>query len=563
MKKRLTTFFALLLMMMSGSNVQAQDFESASDAVKNMGPGWNLGNTLDANNGGTQDLSSETYWGQPKTKPELMVMMKEAGFGAIRVPVTWLNHMDKAGKVDEAWMKRVHEVVDYVIDAGMYCIINVHHDTGDGDTHWLHANMDVYKTQKERYEYLWKQIAEEFKDYNERLLFESYNEMLDKYNSWCFATFNSPSRYNAEEAADAYEAINSFAQSFVNVVRSSGGNNTQRNLIVNTYGACNGSGTWNPHLQDPLKEMKMPEGESNHIAFEVHNYPSISNLSNAKKELDQNIKDLQSTLGALGAPVIYGEWGTSSANGDGTSDYDNNRENMIEFMKYYIQQTKAAGIGTFYWMGIADGACRDYPYFSQPDLAEAITKAWHGDDFEGKYPTKQDVIGTSTIIYNVEYSGDWQELNLCGSAVSMNNYKSIRLEMYEFPASMSLQFKVYGSDDNHIQSAAISATELTSTLDFNESTLGGKTIKRVTLQTLSGAGACKVKRAVLIKNDGTEVETELSVFWGCSMSTEVITSITPILCNNSQDPRIYTLSGQRITTPRKGIYIRNGKKIVL
>ena len=406
-------------------------------------------------------------------------------------------------------------------------------------------------------------VGGEFKDYNERLLFESYNEMLDKYNSWCFATFNSPSRYNAEEAADAYEAINSFAQSFVNVVRSSGGNNTQRNLIVNTYGACNGSGTWNPHLQDPLKEMKMPEGESNHIAFEVHNYPSISNLSDAKEKLDQNIKDLQSTLGALGAPVIYGEWGTSSANGDGTSDYDNNRENMIEFMKYYIQQTKAAGIGTFYWMGIADGACRDYPYFSQPDLAEAITKAWHGDDFEGKYPTKQDVIGTSTIIYNVEYSGDWQELNLCGSAVSMNNYKSIRLEMYEFPASMSLQFKVYGSDDNHIQSAAISATELTSTLDFNESTLGGKTIKRVTLQTLSGAGACKVKRAVLIKNDGTEVETELSVFWGCSMSTEVITSITPILCNNSQDPRIYTLSGQRITTPRKGIYIRNGKKIVL
>ena len=564
MKKRLSAIFALLLMC--GSGIQAQEFESATDAVKNMGPGWNLGNTLDANNGSSQDLSSETYWGQPITKPELMVMMKEAGFGAIRVPVTWFNHMDKDGKVDEAWMKRVHEVVDYVIDAGMYCIVNVHHDTGDGDTHWLHANMDTYNAQKARYEYLWKQIAEEFKDYDQRLLFESYNEMLDKYNSWCFATFGSSSRYIATDATDAYEAINSYAQSFVNVVRASGGNNAQRNLVVNTYGACNGAGTWNSHLKDPLTEMKMPEGESNHIVFEVHNYPNISNLANAKKELDQNIKDLQETLGALGAPVIYGEWGTSSANGDGTSDYDNNRDNMIDFMQYLVKQTKAAGMGTFYWMGITDGSSREYPCFSQPDLAEAITKAWHGDDFQGKYPTKQDVLGSSTIIYNVTYTGDWQELNLCGSAISTSNYKAIRLEMYELPAENALQFKVYGSDDNHNQGGVISSTEPNNTLVFNESILGGKTIKRITLQTHIGsrAGTCRVKRAVLIKNDDTEVETEISVFWGCTLSTEVLTGISAPRRDNMKDGALtYSLSGQRVATPRKGIYIRNGKKIAL
>lgn len=562
MKKRLTTFFSLILMFSSG--VQAQEFESAADAVKNMGVGWNLGNTLDANNGSVQDLSSETYWGQPKAKPELMVMMKEAGFGAIRVPVTWFNHMDSNGKVDEAWMNRVHEVVDYVIDAGMYCIINVHHDTGNGDTHWLHANMEIYNAQKERYEYLWKQIAEEFKDYNEKLLFESYNEMLDKYNSWCFATFGSSSKYIAEDAADAYEAINSFAQSFVDVVRASGGNNAQRNLVVNTYGACNGAGTWNEHLKDPLTEMKMPEGESNHIAFEVHNYPSISNLANAKKELDQNIKDLQETLGALGAPVIYGEWGTSSANGDGTSDYDNNRKNMIDFLQYYVKQTKAAGIGTFYWMGLTDGANRDYPCFNQPDLAETLTKAWHGDDFQGKYPTKQDVIGNSTIVYNVTYNGNWQELNLCGNVISTNDYKSIRLEMFELPAEGALKFKVYGSDDNHNQMGVVSATEKNSTLVFDESILGGKTIQRITLQTQVGsqAGTCRVIRAVLVKADGTEVEQELSVFWGCSMSAEVITGITPLCIERPADDLIYNLQGQCVDNPHHGIFIQNGKKFV-
>ena len=108
----------------------ADSFEKAPQAVSNMKTGWNLGNTLDAVNGTSQGLNSETCWGQPKTKAELFPMFKDAGFGAIRVPVTWFNHMDSNGKVDEAWMKRVHEVVDYVINAGLYCILNVHHDTG-------------------------------------------------------------------------------------------------------------------------------------------------------------------------------------------------------------------------------------------------------------------------------------------------------------------------------------------------------------------------------------------------------------------------------------------------
>ena len=138
--KKITVIINCLLIMVT-CHVQAADFETATDAVKNMGVGWNLGNTLEAHSQtvtdvtqndfwGQQDLTSETCWGQYVTKPELLKMMKDAGFGAIRVPVTWYNHMDKDGKVDAAWMARVHEVVDYVINQGMYCIINVHHDTG-------------------------------------------------------------------------------------------------------------------------------------------------------------------------------------------------------------------------------------------------------------------------------------------------------------------------------------------------------------------------------------------------------------------------------------------------
>ena len=202
MKKRLTTFFALL-MIVSGT-VKAQDFESAADAVKNMGVGWNLGNTLDANNQtvsditndaywGQQGLDSETCWGQPYTTKEFIQMMKKAGFTAIRVPVTWYNHLDKDGNVNKEWMKRVKEVVDYVINEGLYCILNVHHDTGADSKdangkltgyHWIKADADNYTENMDRYVKLWSQIAEEFKDYGQTLLFEAYNEMLDANSCW-------------------------------------------------------------------------------------------------------------------------------------------------------------------------------------------------------------------------------------------------------------------------------------------------------------------------------------------------------------------------------------------
>ena len=389
----------------------AQDFETATSAVSNMRVGWNLGNTLDSNSGDVNNMwieawsdrspsAYETAWGQPVTKPELMKMMKEAGFNAIRVPVTWWPHMeatfasvkwdnakgqltpwdqandDIGTKIQAAWMARVHEIVDYVVSQGMYCILNVHHDTGGGSTAWLRASEDAYAQQRERFEAVWRQIAEEFKDYDQHLLFEGYNEMLDPYGSWCFASFATSSHYNASVATSAYNAINSYAQSFVNAVRSTGGNNAQRNLIVNTYGACNGSGTWNSHLKEPLTMMKLPvDNVSNHLIFEVHTYLGVENLNNTKSEINQMINDLKTNLVSKGAPVIFGEWGTSTDKG-----YDNYRSNMLAFARYFVERAKANNMGTFYWMGLSDGNARSVPEFNQPDLKDAIIKGYYGDE---------------------------------------------------------------------------------------------------------------------------------------------------------------------------------------
>ncbi len=554
------TILSALLMLFMGATAQADEFEKATEAITNMGVGWNLGNTFDSHNGErvADPTKSETMWGQPVTTAALMQMMKRAGFGTIRVPVTWYPHMDSNGKVDEAWMKRVHEVVDYVIGQGMYCLLNLHHDTGeDSDSHqsWLKADMDAYNNVKAKYEYLWRQIATEFRDYDEHLLFESYNEMLDTYNSWCFATFGAPS-YNATKAASAYEAINNYAQTFVDVVRSTGGNNAQRNLVVNTYGACNGVGTWNSHLQDPLKQMKLPADEAEgHLLFQIHTYPNISNLAGAKREVTQMIADLKQYLVAKGAPVIIGEWGTS----DTGSDYQNNRANLLDFSRYMVQATKQNGMATIKWMGISDGISRSLPAFSEPDLAEAIVKGYHGDDFQGFFPTEDDY----EMVFTVNYSGSWQEMNLYNGTLRVSDYSGIRLELGQTPPAGALSAKFYGATTSGTQ--AITAANTLIKLPSNY----GTTLQRVTLQyNRSTSYSTTIKRIALVRKDGTETEVNPTVFWGCTLTVDAKlkpSGIEQTTANTQQaDNRIYTLTGQQLsTTPRRGIYIRNGRKLLV
>ena len=568
MRKFLLAFISVFLFCVT--NVSAQNIEAAAQAVNNMGPGWNLGNTLDAHSGGrmTDVVRSETYWGQPVTKPELMHMMKEAGFGAIRVPVTWYPHMNEAGVVDAAWMKRVHEVVDYVINEGLYCILNVHHDTGadsNTSTSWLKADEATYNNVRQRYENLWRQIANEFKDYDQRLLFESYNEMLDVKNSWCFASFAAPGQYNASIATSAYNAINSYAQSFVDVVRSTGGNNAQRNLIVNTYGSCSGGGTWNQHLKDPLKEMKYPNDPAGkgHIIFQIHSYISLVEnngnrpLASIKNEINDMVNAWKTHLVSKGAPVILGEWGTSNVDA-AVTDYDARRALMFQFCEYLIQKCKENNVGTFFWMGLSDGSSRSLPAFSQPDLAECIVKAWRGSSFEGVYPTINDY----EIAYNVTYNNQWSEFYLVNTPINLSEYKGIRVELAEKPQQGDFQIKCYGEGGKE-QYIGLVTSSPTTTATFNQSTLGN-TISSITLQAMRGGLQTTVKSAYLIKKDNSEKRlTSLTPFWGCTVEAiSVPLGIEqPAVADNPADDRIYNLQGQRVDAPTvPGIYIKGGKK---
>lgn len=546
MKKRFTTFLGLLMMLTLQS--QAQDFESAKDAVKNMGVGWNLGNTLDAVNWEGTDgwnwsspSEHEQGWGQPVTKPELMKMMKEAGIGAIRVPVTWFQEMDADGKVNDAFMKRVHEVVDYVIDNGMYCIINVHHDTGDHDLHWLVADGSVYSSVKAKYEYLWEQIATEFKDYDHHLLFESYNEMLDSKNTW-----NEPS-----DKTDGYNAINNYAKSFVSAVRATGGNNAERNLVINTYSASNSPAA--------MKALELPE-ESGHIIFQIHNYPDWQSESHARELVDYLISTIKTNLMSKGAPVIVGEYSTFCVWPERDWYYEN-REVALYAMDYFIKRTKEEGIGTFYWMGLSDGMARNEPYFNQPDLVETITKAYHGDDFEGIYPTKE--ISSETVVYEGEKQLEWGDaIQFPASLFSDLDNTSILEVTYteqfdQFSgdeANSYLQF--WYSDWSSMINFTADGEAISETLEVNKfyNSVSGTEHTTVfafdadTFQKFKSKGMLFQGHGILLKKAVLKAGT---------------TGIKAPKAIAADDAPIYNLAGQRVTKPAKGIYIKNGKKFIV
>lgn len=568
--KRLLT---ISMIAASVTTMQAQSFETAQEAVTNMGVGWNLGNTLEAHAKkpnpdidsywGQEGLESENDWGQPNTKPEVFKMMKEAGFGAIRIPVTWYNHMDKDGNVNAEWMARVKQVVDYALAEGLYCIINVHHDTGadEAGTHvsWIKAEGANYEKNKSKFEKLWLQIATEFKDYDQKLLFESYNEMLDKYSSWNYATSNKSGGYNETEAMDAYKAINDYAQSFVNVVRGTEGNNGVRNLVVNTYGACCG-GKWgsNELPMGPIREMKLPDDvTSNHLIFQIHSYPGLkpNNLAAIKTQVTTMMSDLKTILAAKGAPVIVGEWGT--LNDDSDVNYNNNKTNYLDFCKHFVTEAKNNGIITFYWMGLSDGSNRSLPVFHQPDLAETIVKAYRGSTEGYKYPVRSDIIGD--IVTVVDFKQVWSEVYLYNKTINTNTYKAIELELDAAPESGVLKFKVYKSNGDGVN---VDITTAKSKMTFTSAM--GNNLQKVTLQCFSNTYQTKVKSAYLVKNDDTKEQLYLTPFWGCSVDETVITAINPIVYGKTNDDnhQIYNLQGLRVGNPQRGIYIKNGKKYI-
>lgn len=307
----------------AGSSAHKNDpinITSATELVAQMKIGWNLGNTLDATGG--EGVGAETSWGNPVTTKAMIDEVKAAGFNVLRVPVSWGTHVDDDMNIDKAWLDRVQEVVNYGIDNDMFVILNTHHEEW-----YMPQKSDVDKN-LEQLEKLWTQIAERFKGYSEKLIFEGVNEprLRGTGAEW---VGNAASR----------AIVNQYAETFVRTVRKTGGNNESRALMVTPYAASSMSAN--------LKALKIPENGGN-IIVSVHAYLPYDFALNTKGtafyendgSIDQLMRDLKSIFLDKGIPVIIGEFGSVNKG---------NSEGRVQCLTDYLNAAEEIGVPCCWW----------------------------------------------------------------------------------------------------------------------------------------------------------------------------------------------------------------------
>lgn len=327
------------------------DFRSAAEIVNEINVGWNLGNTLDSYNTSKTGLATETGWGNPKTTKEMIQSVKNAGFNAIRIPITWGEHMN-GDTIDPEWLERAAEIVDYAYNEGMFVIINMHHD----DAIWFEPDDSEYSADSAKLKAIWGQIAARFADYGDRLLFEGMNEPR---------TIGSTDEWMGGTAAER-AVINKYEQDFVDTVRKSGGNNAERSLIITSYAASAETSA--------INDVVVPN--NGNIIVSIHYYApwQFSDGTSTvfdeagKSELDAKFAELKKKFADKGTPVIIGEFGCVNAAPENV---------RTDYYNYYIKSAMSQGIKCFIWdNGISTGD-QSFGIFNRSSLSwnEAILKA--------------------------------------------------------------------------------------------------------------------------------------------------------------------------------------------
>lgn len=344
MKKRFLHLFSLMLAVLMlipcvGSAEEAvvdngvmREGLTALEATRLMGNGINLGNTLEAcdNNVGIKTntpLSYETHWGQPKTTQAMIDGMKAAGFDTIRIPVAWMTNATHLYEgdytIDADYMDRVEEVVRYARKAGMYVIINDHWDGG-----WYgmfgSESAETRALAMEAYKGMWQQIAERFRDYSDYLIFESANEELGGRFDENSPLYCSDSVVTYLTDDERYALTNEINQTFVDVVRATGGNNATRFLLIAGY-STNIDQTCDDRFQMPKDTVDSKLMVSVHY-YDPWSYCGASSAVSATKwgkvsdyeYMDQQLAKMTKFTEA-GYGVVIGEYGALPCS-DGLKD---------------------------------------------------------------------------------------------------------------------------------------------------------------------------------------------------------------------------------------------------
>ncbi|ACZ29221.1 Cellulase [Xylanimonas cellulosilytica DSM 15894] len=325
---------------------------SASAVVGAMQPGWNLGNTLDAVG------ADETAWGNPRVTPELFDALADAGFRSVRIPVTWGQYQGAAPDhtVDPAAMDRVEEVVDEALDAGLYVLLDVHHDSWM----WADAFPQDHDAVLAQLTSLWQQIAERFRDHPRSLLLESLNEPQ-------FANVGD------DEGDLLLDELN---QAFTRTVRATGGGNADRVLVLPTLHTDAGQA----RLDSLLTTFDALDDENLAATFHYYGYwPFSVNVAGgyrydatAQADTEDTFARVEAAFVDRGIPVILGEYGLLGFDRHtGTIE----RGEKLKFFEHLGALARSTGVTTMLW---DNGQHLDRTTFrwQDPELYAAIATSW-------------------------------------------------------------------------------------------------------------------------------------------------------------------------------------------
>ncbi len=294
------------------------DDTDAMETVAAMQPGWNLGNSLDSVG------DDETAWGNPRITEELIQNIESQGYNSIRIPVTWDNHQGSAPDyaIDPAYLDRVEEVVDWALEADLYVLINIHHDSWI----WMADMQSNHDEVMARYEVIWNDLADRFRDAPPELLFESVNEP----------------QFNDVDDSTAYGLLDELNTVFHEIVRDTGGGNADRVLVLPTLHTNDEQ----PRL-DALNQTIDSLDDPN-IAATVHYYGfwpfsvNIAGYTTFNDEVRQALVDsfdrVYNSFVAQGTPVILGEWGLLGFDAHTGTIEQGEKLKYFEYLEYYAQE---------------------------------------------------------------------------------------------------------------------------------------------------------------------------------------------------------------------------------
>lgn len=307
--------------------------------------GWNLGNNLEA-------IGGEDAWGNPVVSSELITLVKQSGFDAIRLPVSWDQYANQAtAEIQTSWLNRIKQVVQYCIDQDLYVILNVHWDEG-----WLENNVTTAAESEvnDKQRAFWQQIATAFRDFDQRLMFASANE---------------PNVDNA----DQMEVLLSYHQTFIDAVRETGGRNAYRTLIVQgpstdiekteqlmyrlPVDTVQDRLMAEVHFYTPYQFTLMTEDQSwgNQFYYWGADYHSTSMPErNAtwgeEDEIEALFASMKNKFSDMGVPVLLGEFAaqrrTEQLSG---ADLDQHLASRAYFHKFVVERALANKLIPVYW----------------------------------------------------------------------------------------------------------------------------------------------------------------------------------------------------------------------